>query len=200
MPIKIGKILTTLLVDSGSACSILNRPLASQVSGSSLNAFWFHDNTFLQLRNFLNEPVHIESKVQAAVLSNGCTYHSTTFTVVADGLQSLIGRELFDQLGLAVTQSSSLPDEDIVTPEATLPGDKWLNSYNSDIELETGMTRATRDASEMERESTDVNSRFFRSAVCRPIPLTEKAVKLKSAQKTTVKEDLKRIPRACLKC
>ena len=29
MPIKIGNINTTLLVDSGSACSILNRSLAS---------------------------------------------------------------------------------------------------------------------------------------------------------------------------
>ena len=31
MPIKIGNITTTLLVDSGSPCSILNRSLTSQV-------------------------------------------------------------------------------------------------------------------------------------------------------------------------
>ena len=31
MPIKIGNITTTLLVDSGSACSFLNRSLASQL-------------------------------------------------------------------------------------------------------------------------------------------------------------------------
>ena len=31
MPIKLGNISTTLLADSGSACSILNRSLATQV-------------------------------------------------------------------------------------------------------------------------------------------------------------------------
>ena len=35
MPVKIGKISTTLLVDSGSACSFLIRSLASQVVQSS---------------------------------------------------------------------------------------------------------------------------------------------------------------------
>ena len=35
MPVKIGNINTTLLVDSRSACSILNRSLASQVVQSS---------------------------------------------------------------------------------------------------------------------------------------------------------------------
>ena len=39
MPIKIGNINTTLLVDSCSACSILNRSLASQVGQSSPRAF-----------------------------------------------------------------------------------------------------------------------------------------------------------------
>ena len=40
MPIKIGNITTTLLLDSMSACSILNRSLTSQVVKSSPRAFW----------------------------------------------------------------------------------------------------------------------------------------------------------------
>ena len=36
MPLKIGNVNTTLLVDSGSACSILNRSLASQVDKAAL--------------------------------------------------------------------------------------------------------------------------------------------------------------------
>ena len=74
-------------------------------------------------------------------------------------------------------------DEDTVIPEEILPNEKWLNGYRSDIEVEIGMTRATRDESKRERKSTDGECRFLRSGVCRPIPLTEKAVTLKLAQK-----------------
>ena len=50
MPIKIGNINTTLLVDFGSACSILNRPLASLVVQSSPCVFWISEKTSPQLR------------------------------------------------------------------------------------------------------------------------------------------------------
>ena len=107
MTIKIGNMNTTLLVDSGSACSILNRSLASQVVQSSPRAFWISEKTSSQLRTFSNEPIQVEGKIQSPITSNGWTCDSATFTVVADGLKSLIGRDLFDQLGLAVTKSTS---------------------------------------------------------------------------------------------
>ena len=107
MHIKIGNITTTLLVDSGSACSILDRSLSSQVVKSGPCTFWIHEKASPQLRTFSNEPIHIEGKIQSPITSNGWTFVSATFTVVADGLKSLIGRDLFDQLGLVVTQSSS---------------------------------------------------------------------------------------------
>ena len=118
MPIKIGNISTTLLVDTGSACSNLNRSLTSQVVRSSPHAFLVHDNAIPQLRTFSNEPIHIEDKIQAPVSSNGWTSHSATFTIVANGLKSLIGRDLFDQLGLAVTQSSSGNQVKTVSPSS----------------------------------------------------------------------------------
>ena len=107
MPIKIGNISTTLLVDSGSACSILNRSFASQVVQGIPGALWIREKTSRQLRTISNEPIQVEGKIQCQITSNGWTCDSATFTVVADGFKSLIGRELFDQLGLAVTQSTS---------------------------------------------------------------------------------------------
>ena len=96
MPLKIGNINTTLLVDSGSACSILNRSLASQVVQSSPHAFWIDETVPPQLRTSSNEPIQVEGKIQAPVTSKGRACDSATFTVVADGLKSLIGRDLFD--------------------------------------------------------------------------------------------------------
>ena len=48
----------------------------------------------------------MEGKIHSPITSNGWTCDSATFTVVAERLKSLIGRDLFEQLGLAVTQST----------------------------------------------------------------------------------------------
>ena len=74
-------------------------------------------------------------------------------------------------------------DKDTVMPEEILPDDKWVNGYRSDIEVEIGMTRASTDARNRERASTDGESRFLRTKAIRPIPLRERAVELNLAQK-----------------
>ena len=107
MPVKIGNITTSLLVVSGSACSIFNRSMASQVVQSSPRAFWINKTVSLQLRTFSNEPIQVDGKIQSPITSKGWTCEVATFTVVADNLKSLIGLDLFDKLGLAVTQSTS---------------------------------------------------------------------------------------------
>ena len=120
MPLTIGNINTTVLVDSGSACSIHNHSLASQVVQSSPRAFWINETTPPQLRTFSNEPIQVEGKIEAPITSKSWACDLATFTVVADGLKSLIGRDLFDQLGLAVTQSTFLKGNrvnNIASPE-----------------------------------------------------------------------------------
>ena len=182
-PLKIGNVNKTLLVESGSACSILNHSLASQVVQSSPRAFWIRESTPPQLRTFSNEPTQVEGKIQAPVTSKGWACDTANFTAVADGLKSLIGRDLFDQLGLAVTQSTILKDEDTVMPEEILPDEKWVNGYRSDIEVEIGMTRANTEAKSRERASTDGEPRFLKTKAIRPIPLKERAVELNLARK-----------------
>ena len=115
MPIEFSNISITLLVDSGRACSILNRSLATQVVKNSPHAVWTHEKISPQLRTFSNEPIHIEGKIQTLLTSNGWTLNSATFTVVADALKSLIGRDLFDHLGLAVTHFSSVQGKRVNT-------------------------------------------------------------------------------------
>ena len=113
LPLKIGNVNTTLLVDSGSACSILHHSLAPQVVQSSPRAFWIHESSPPQLRNFSNEPIQVLGKIQAPVTSKGWVCDSATFTVQADGLKSLIGRDLLDQLGLAATQCTLLKGKSV---------------------------------------------------------------------------------------
>ena len=73
--------------------------------------------------------------------------------------------------------------EDTVTPEEIVPDNKWVNGYRSDIEVEAGMSRATHEAKERERASTDGESQFLRTKPIRPLPLKERAVELNLARK-----------------
>ena len=90
-------------------------------------------------------------------------------------------------------------DEDIVTPEEILPDDKWVNGYRSDIEMEVGMARASDEAKDRERASTDGESRFLKTKVIRSIPLKERAVQLNLAGKCMAKDAPKRTSRDCMK-
>ena len=72
---------------------------------------------------------------------------------------------------------------DAVMPEEMLPDDKWGNGYRSDIEVKNGVTRASQEAKNRERTSTDGESRFLRTKATRPLPLKELVVELKLATK-----------------
>ena len=89
--------------------------------------------------------------------------------------------------------------EETVTPEEILPDEMWINGYRSDLEVESGMTRATREAHERERGSTDGESRFLQSSECQPFPLKERAVQLKLARKVHGKRRSKKTRRAYTK-
>ena len=71
MPIKIGNINTTLLVDSGSACSILNSSLTSLVVQNSPRAFWINEKVSPQLRTFSKEPFQVQGEMQSPITSKG---------------------------------------------------------------------------------------------------------------------------------
>ena len=70
-------------------------------------------------------------------------------------------------------------------PEKILSDDKWMNGYRSDIEVKIGMTRASQEARNRERASTDGESHFLHTKATRPIPLKERAVELNLARKST---------------
>ena len=62
VPIKIGNISTTLLVDYGSACTIWNQSLETRVVNSNLHEILARETFKPQLRTFSNELIQIEEK------------------------------------------------------------------------------------------------------------------------------------------
>ena len=83
-------------------------------------------------------------------------------------------------------------DDDTVTPEAILLDDKWQNGYRSDIGVEKSMTRAINHANDWERQNTERESRLLRTALRKPIPLSERAVQINLARKLQGKQRLKK--------
>ena len=70
MPIKIGEISTTQLVESGSACSILKKSLAAKVVINNSYAIWVREINNQQLWTFSTQLLPLEVKIRTPVTRN----------------------------------------------------------------------------------------------------------------------------------
>ena len=57
------------------------------------------------LKTIANEPIPVVGMMQAPIGSNGWRTEEAEFVDVKDGLKPLIGRDLFEILGIAITQT-----------------------------------------------------------------------------------------------
>ena len=103
--LQIGNTQVGLLIDSGSVCSILTESLAAEIRDNSPLARWLMTTPPQQLKTFANEPINVMGMIQAPIASKGWRIEDAEFVVVRNGLKPLIGRDLFDALRIAVTQT-----------------------------------------------------------------------------------------------
>ena len=103
--LQIGNTKVGIPIDSGSVCSILNECLAMEAVNNSTLAKWLTTAPAQELKTFANEPKPVIGMMQAPIVSNGWRIEDAEFVVVKDGLKPLIGRDLFEVSGVAVTQT-----------------------------------------------------------------------------------------------
>ena len=103
--LQIGNNHVGLLIDSGGVCSILPKSLASEIVENSSLARWLMIAPPQELKTFSNEPINVIGMIQAPIASNGWRLEEAEFVVVRDGLKPLVGRDLFDALGISVNQT-----------------------------------------------------------------------------------------------
>ena len=65
------------------------------------------DNTPSGTQNFRSEPINVMGMTPAPIASKGWRIEDAEFVVVRDGLNPLIGRDLFDALRISVTQTTN---------------------------------------------------------------------------------------------
>ena len=98
--LQIGNTQVGLLIDSGSVCSILTESLAAEIVDNFPLARWLMTAPPQELKTFANEPINVMGMTQAPIASKGWRTEDADFVVVRGGLKPLIGRDLFDALGI----------------------------------------------------------------------------------------------------
>ena len=105
MTITIGNTESHLLLDSGSGCTIINMSLAKEMFLDCAQSQWSEKKT-LELKSFSNDIVETLGTLKTPVRCNDWKIQKAKITVVADGFRTILGRDLFDQLGITISKKA----------------------------------------------------------------------------------------------
>ena len=89
-----------LLLDSGSGCTIINM---SQIMFNCIEAQW-SEKKQVELKSFSNDIVETLATLKTPVRCNDWKFPKTKVTVDAGGFRPILGRYLFDQLGISISR------------------------------------------------------------------------------------------------
>ena len=109
--ICIGNTGRKALVDSGSVCTIISKSLANAVVSDCKESFWVQSPEMQELIIFSNDLIKTLRVIKACVC-NDWVATDVNVTVVEDGHRPIIGRDLFSQLGLSLTQTKQVSNVD----------------------------------------------------------------------------------------
>ena len=103
MTIMIGKTDCDLLLVSGSGCTIIKMSLAKEIMYNCPQSQWSEIKP-LELRSFSNDIVKPLGTLKTPVRYTDWKLQKAKILVVADGFRPILGRDLFDQLSIIISQ------------------------------------------------------------------------------------------------
>ena len=95
------------MIYSGSVVSLITRTLAKRIIRTTPSANWITAKQDKDLKAISHEPIRVLGKFPTTVTNNDWTGKEACLTVVEDGHKLIIGRDLFNNLGLAVVQQQA---------------------------------------------------------------------------------------------
>ena len=110
--ICIGNTIAKALVDSGSVCTITIKILATAVVSDCKESFWVRSPEMHELKTFSNCLIKTIGVIKTSVKCNSWVATGVNVTVVEYGHRPIIGRYLFPQLGLSLTQTKQVSNVD----------------------------------------------------------------------------------------
>ena len=103
LSLTIGNTNCHLLLDSGSGCTIINISLAREIMLNCAQS-QRSEKRPLELKSFSNDIVQPLGTLKTPVKCDDWSIQKAKITVVADGFRPILGRDLFDQLGITISQ------------------------------------------------------------------------------------------------
>ena len=92
------------MIDSGSAVNLITKTLANQILRTTQSIKWITKREKRELKTFSNDPIKVLGHLKTTVAYINWIDREANLTVVEDGYKTIIGRDLFTSLGLAVVQ------------------------------------------------------------------------------------------------
>ena len=103
LTIKIDNTDCHLLLDSGSGCTIINMFFSREIMFNCAQSQWSEKKP-LELKSFSNDIVEALETLKTPIRFNDWKIQKAKITVVAEGFWPILGRDLFDQLGITISQ------------------------------------------------------------------------------------------------
>ena len=107
--VQFGEVKANVMIDSGSAVSLITKTLVNQIPRTTQSAKWITKREKRDLKTFANDPIKVLRHLKTTVAYNNWIDREANLTVVEDGHKIIIGRDLFTSLGFAVVQQQQ-PD------------------------------------------------------------------------------------------
>ena len=105
--VKLGNTTYWVMVDSGSSNSLITERMACEIEDRDKNSWWSRKTNPTNLRSFTNTPIKKKGTMYCDVQCSGSNAGGADLIVVPNKHRALIGRDLFQGLGIQINQQSS---------------------------------------------------------------------------------------------
>ena len=103
MTTTIGNTDCHLVLDSGCGYTIINMSLAREIRLNCAQSQWYEKKP-LKIKSFSNDIVETLGTLKTPVRCNDWKFQKAKIPVVADEFRPILGRDIFDQLGITISQ------------------------------------------------------------------------------------------------
>ena len=104
LEIQYGNSRYWVMVDSGSSAGLVTERMAKQIEERDSNTWWSHTTNPVQLRSYTNDPIRNKGTLYSDIQCNGWNAGRADLIVVPNSHRAIIGRDLFQALGITLHQ------------------------------------------------------------------------------------------------
>ena len=104
LEIQYGNSKNWVMVDSGSSASLVTERMAKEIAERDSNTWWSHTTNPVQLGSYTNDPIHNKGTLYSDIQCNGWNAGQADLIVVPNSHRAIIGRDLFQALGITLQQ------------------------------------------------------------------------------------------------